>query len=77
MGSAEIGDRASAANGVPSRTAYYIEQLKVILKSRVWGAEEEAWKHVNLISQTTELWTFTESSKTGILKGRQCRRRSA
>lgn len=41
-GSAEIGDRASAANGVPARTVYYIEQLRVILKSRVWDAEERS-----------------------------------
>jgi hypothetical protein len=31
--------------GFPLRTVYNIEQLKVILKSRVWDAEEEARQH--------------------------------
>jgi hypothetical protein len=38
----------------PLRTVYDIEQLRVILKSRVWVAEEEAGQHATLISQTTE-----------------------
>jgi len=63
----------------PLRTVYTIEQLKVILKSRVWDAEEEAGQHGDCDKPDY----CTEPSihihgilKTGILKGRQCRRRS-
>jgi hypothetical protein len=58
----------------PLRTVYDIEQLKVILKSRVWDAEESM---AILTSQPTELSTDIHGIfKTEILKGRQCRRRS-
>lgn len=77
--SAEIDDRASAANGVPAQNMYNIEQLKVILKSRVWDAEEEAGQHgdCDKPDYCTELSIDIHGIlKTGILKGSQRRRRS-
>lgn len=61
----------------PLRTVYNIEQLKVIGKSRVWDAEEEAGQHGQRISQATELSIDNSRDlKNRILKGRQYRRRS-
>jgi hypothetical protein len=61
----------------PLRTVYNIEQLRVILKSRVWVAEEEAGQHGDFDkSNYRAVNRHSRNLKNGILKGRQCRRRS-
>jgi hypothetical protein len=58
----------------PLRTVYNIEQLKVILKSRVWDTEEAAGQHGNFEkSNYRAVNRHSRDLKDRILKGRQCR----
>jgi hypothetical protein len=54
----------------PLRTVHYIEQLKVILKSRVWDADEEVGEHGSFEkSNYRAINRYSRRLKNRILKG--------